>query len=639
MRSVLPALLRDALGAAPQGLWPQTLERNVLPALQFDIPVLLVAVCGGGSTGKSTLVNALAGRYLSQVAFRAGLTARALLVGHPQVLAGPEVAARLLHRLPQAPQPWQGPDQMATPGPPLYATSAAIAPNLLLIDTPDFDTGEQGRLMNRSRAEPLLRTAEVIIYVFTNAVYNNLANTDFMADVVGGIGGRPTILVYRISRVATDQEALDACQVVARRLYAGAADAFPPEVIGIYRMHESDRVAEGKAPPSLLPLGEMTRGRAMPDLLLSLDAAQIKRHVLANDLRSVHQEAEADYRRALQATRHTALYRQALRQATAQEALKALTAFPANEAIALTARLFMETSPPLVRAFRATGRIVGAPLRAVRAVGRKATQWLGLREAPPASPDLESQVSLDLMLAANALRNRLLEDTLIVRLEARDSLVDAARALQQPDQAEAPVLIESLGRGLVNLHIAAPALARPYQAALLQRDWAALAARLEEAASDLVGLPAGIERELRQEVVRFRREMGLGQRMRETLFASLSALPPLLGVTYALLTANPVAGSGLFIHLEGVLGLNDLWALVSIPASAGMSEQDRRQLEAMLKPVFQLWLQQRVEAVVLLLEQNLGHDLCAALDAAPRPDDTRFARVAEALQRLEVTHG
>ncbi len=638
LQHVLPGLLSETLGAGPEGAWLQTLERNVLPALAFDVPVLLAAVCGGGSTGKSTLVNALAGRYLSQVAFRAGLTSRALLVGHPRVLASQEIAARLLHRLPQPPVPWQQAEQMATAGPPLYATSPEISPNLLLIDTPDFDTGEQGRLVNRGRAEPLLRTAEVIIYLFTNAVYSNLANTDFMADIVGGIGGRPTILVYRISRVASDQEALENCRVVARRLYAGGSeDAFPPEVIGVYRMHESDRVAEGRAAPTLIPLGPMTRGRALPELLLSLDVARVKRHVLASDLRSIRREAGADHQRALQAAAQAALYREALDHAMAQEALKALTSFPANEALTLTTRLFMETSPPLVRALRQTGRIVGAPLRAVRAVGHKAAEWLKLREAEPAPEDLESCVGQDLLLAANALRNRLLEGSLVVQVRAREPLLERAQAWLRRGGAPGVVSVEPLGRGLFNLHIPTPALAQAQHARLLERDWAAVTAQLEGAAPGLVGLPAGIERELRQAVLRFRQDMGLGQRMRETLFASLSALPPLLGVTYTLLTANPVAGSGLFIHLEGVLGLNDLWALVSIPASAGLSDQDRRQLEAMLKPVFELWLAQRIEAVVALFRQAICGELCQALQAAPREDDPRFARVAGALDGLGVT--
>ncbi len=636
LRDALPPLLREAAGEPPAGTWLATLEHNVLPALDFELPVLLVAVCGGGSTGKSTLVNALAGRRVSQVAFRAGLTKRVLLVGHPAVLDGPEVAARLLHRLGAHPVPWTRAEDTAEAGPPLYATSSQLSPNLLLIDTPDFDTGEGGRLVNRELAEPILRTAEVMIYVFTNAVYNNQSNTAFMAEVVGGIGGRPTVLVYRVSRVATDAEVLEHCQVVARRLYGGRQiDGFPPEVIGVYRVHESDRVARGDAPPELLPISQVTAGRTLPTLLGELDVAEIKRHVFSADLRVIRSEADRDYRRAQTAASQAALYRDVLTQAMREDSLKALRAFPASEALALTARLFVETSPPLVRALRQTGVLVGAPFRGLRTAAQKVAVWLGARDEPPPPEDLHQQVEHDLLMAANAVRNRLLEEPLVIQVRADDPLLARARELgDAPDTAQAPI-VEAISRGVFALQVPTPPVARQRQGEVLAADWATITQQLSQAAFDLVSLPAGIDRDLREKVVAFRQAMGWDQRLRETLFASLSALPPILGVTYALLTADPVSAASLEIKLSSILGFNDLWALVSIPASAGLTEQDRRQLEAMLKPVFEIWLEQRVGQVVQLFEDTICRPTLEALKAVPHPDDERFAAVARALDGIE----
>ena len=99
LRDLLPQLQAELAGdpsdASHPG-WLRTLSQNVLPAIDFDLPVLLVAICGGGSTGKSTLFNMLAGEPLSRVGFRAGLTKRVLLAGHPSVLSGPDVAESLL---------------------------------------------------------------------------------------------------------------------------------------------------------------------------------------------------------------------------------------------------------------------------------------------------------------------------------------------------------------------------------------------------------------------------------------------------------------------------------------------------------------------------------------------------------------
>jgi len=158
---------------------------------------------------------------------------------------------------------------------------------------------------------------------------------------------------------------------------------------------------------------------------------------------------------------------------------------------------------------------------------------------------------------------------------------------------------------------------------------------LEQAAEELAGMPQEIEDELRAAVAEFRSQMGMARRLREAFFASLTALPPILGVTYTLLTANPVAGAGLWIELEGVLGLNDLWALVSIPASAGLSEQDRRQLQEMLAPVFKVWLTRRTDAIIALFRDAIYGPVLDALERVPEADDVRLWSVEEAARRLK----
>lgn len=634
---LLPELVGEAGAEGSAPAWRERLRRNVLPALDFDLPVLLVAICGGGSTGKSTLLNALAGRRLAKVGFRAGLTSRVLLVGHPEVLSGGDVAASLLHRLPERPVAWEGPEDTVVPGPPLYAPGPSLPRSLLLIDTPDFDTGEDGRLVNRERAEPVLRTADVIVYVFTNAVYSNLSNTQFMADVVGGIGGRHIILIYRVSREATDREVMEHCLTVGRRLYGlpGADGAFPDRVVGVYRMHESDAVARGEAEPRLIPVGEVTGGRELEELLQSLDVAAIKRHVFSADLAAIAQGARADLSEARRRAEVAALYRRALQHVMAEHAVGALTAFPANEAVSLATRLFLATSPTYVKVLRGTGRVVSAPLRAAQALARRFAEWAGPSEEPAASEDLRESLGRSLSVSANALRNRLMDDTLIVRLTPKDDLYALARAATRRSGEGAGPLVEPLSDGAVNLHFRVPAPVQAAETEMLQQDWSAISARLRDAVPDLVGLPEGITEELREQVRGFRRSMPWTQRVREALFASLSALPSLLGVTYTLLTANPVAGGGIWIQLEGIFGVNDLWALLSIPATVGLSDQERKQLEEMITPVFQVWLQRRAEAIVRIYADTICRPALAALEGVPEPGDPRFARVEAALARLE----
>jgi len=641
LRDVLPGLAAITTDGpdAPTQDWLGRLRRTVLPAIDFDVPVLLVAICGGCSTGKSTLLNTLAGRPLARVGFRAGLTERVLLVGHPSVLSSADVAEALLHRLGERPVPWRSPEDTVTPGPPLYATSEAIPPGLLVMDTPDFDTGDLDRMANRERAEPVLRTAEVLIYVFTNTVYNNLSNTRFMADVVGGIGGRPTVLVYRITRTAPDDEVLAHCELVARHLYertagpAGSSGTGMQQVVGIYRMHESDAVALGESAPALVPIGEVTAGRPLGRLLADLDVTALKRHALAGDLAAVRQGAGRTLAEVQNASAEGALYRAALEHVMAEHALQALTAFPAHEAISLTVAMFLQTSPASIRLLRGLGRAVSAPLRAAQAVGRRVAQWSGAAERPPAPADVGQALSQSLLEAANGLRNRLLDQHLVVSVRADDSLY--ARAYEAALSGGGSPAIEPLGANLYDLHFQAPIAVRRQESALRQQDWPAISEQLQAAVPGLVGLPDGIADELRGAVRGFRKAMTFGQRAREAFFASLSALPPILGVTYALATSNPAAGTGLWIQVESLFGLNDLWALVSIPASLGLTEQDRRQLEVMMGPVFRLWLDRRVAAIVDLFARTVCRPALEALDAVPSADDPRLEQVAAALRVLD----
>ncbi|MCK7503273.1 MAG: hypothetical protein MZV70_03630 [Desulfobacterales bacterium] len=79
----------------------------------------------------------------------------------------------------------------------LRPAPARARSTLILMDTPDFDTGARGRYANRRSAQGALEAADLLIYVFTNSNYNNRDNTDFIARMLTGIGRRKCFLVYR----------------------------------------------------------------------------------------------------------------------------------------------------------------------------------------------------------------------------------------------------------------------------------------------------------------------------------------------------------------------------------------------------------------------------------------------------------
>ena len=63
--------------------WHRLIRRKLLPRLAPDFP-LTVTICGGGSSGKSSLFNALIGEAISPVGGRAGLNRRVLAALNPQ---------------------------------------------------------------------------------------------------------------------------------------------------------------------------------------------------------------------------------------------------------------------------------------------------------------------------------------------------------------------------------------------------------------------------------------------------------------------------------------------------------------------------------------------------------------------------
>jgi hypothetical protein len=122
-----------------------------------------------------------------------------------------------------------------------------------------------------------------------------------------------------------------------------------------------------------------------------------------------------------------------------------------------------------------------------------------------------------------------------------------------------------------------------------------------------------LNQELAELVTDFRRQMSFTQKTRESLFASLSILPATLGIAYVLTTGDPVGGSGIYAKLHGLFGMHDLWALVSVPASAGMDENTRRNLTDMLAPVVSRWFENRAAIAADLFEDQIAGKLLETL--------------------------
>ena len=191
LRSELPRLADGLRLEADPTLasWCKILDSRLLSRFDPDFP-LVAAICGGGSSGKSTLFNSLAGGRYAPVGGRAGMNRR-VLFSVPETMAETSgFIAALMEPFGAAPEALRQPEELLQPGGPLYIQSAPGRLPLVLMDTPDFDTGSRGRYANRQSAQAALEAADILIYIFTNSNYNNRDNTDFIAAMLTGSGRR-----------------------------------------------------------------------------------------------------------------------------------------------------------------------------------------------------------------------------------------------------------------------------------------------------------------------------------------------------------------------------------------------------------------------------------------------------------------
>jgi hypothetical protein len=190
------------IGVAPPtgDEWYELLVHKLLPQCNGRPPVI-AAVVGGTNIGKSALFNQLAGEDASAVSPLAAGTK------HPVALV--PTAAADETRLSTwfagfTLRAWQGPDDAlaADDADLLYwRTSAALPPQLILLDTPDVDSDAR---VNWQRADAVRQTADVLLAVLTQQKYNDAAVKRFFRHAAEA--GKAVVVVFNQVDVALDLE-------------------------------------------------------------------------------------------------------------------------------------------------------------------------------------------------------------------------------------------------------------------------------------------------------------------------------------------------------------------------------------------------------------------------------------------------
>jgi len=606
LRSELPRLadvLR--LEADPQlASWCKTLDSRLLSRFDPNFP-LVAAICGGGSSGKSTLFNSLSGGRYAPVGGRAGMNRR-VLFSIPETMAEKSgYIAALVEPLGAAPEALRQPEDLLLPGGPLYVQTATGVLPLVLMDTPDFDTGSRGHYANRQSAQGALEAADILIYTFTNSSYNNRDNTDFIGRMLTGIGRRKCFLIYRCYPSFTAEEVEEHASTVARNIYGASAERY---VLGVFRVEEDNRVAAGERGMRLQPA--RPGGASFEQALRAIDATQLRRELHASMLSDVLAQAEAFLAHGRESLTELRRYTAGVRAVQNHCIQQALRHFPMDRVMRRFAKIWARTDPPTVKFMRRTGSLIELPVKAlVGAAGWARTRMSG---APP--PEKPSQQFA-----------RKLEENLVT------SATDLHQQVLSPFIA--PAAAAGAGAAGRSAAVSAHPAALPARQRLQQKDFSGILQAILARREEIGDIGADMEMELGRLADHFRSRMGVWDKVAQTFWAFLNVLPAAAAVTYVLSTGDPVGGATIKVKLAGLFGLKDLYALVAIPVTRGLKQADRKQLQDMLGPVAQTWLRHKFENVQRIFEQEITGDILRTADQAAGEAERLASAAGDCLAR------
>jgi len=587
--------------------WANIVDSKLLTRLSPDFP-LMVTICGGGSSGKSTLFNSLLGEQLSPVGGNAGMNRRILVSGHTQLFSQTDILTALFEPFGCLPDPLQNKQDLTLPGNPFYVLNDAVPRNLVLMDTPDFDTGAKGTYINRDVAQQALESSDILIYVFTNSNYNNRENTDFISEMLTGIGMRKCFLVYRVYPSFEEVEIQEHAMTVAHNLYGSEADQY---VLGIYRTDEDNAVAAGQRLMTLKPVRD--ENPLFINALKAIDSHKLRLELMSSILNDALVKAQEVLGHAKISHDELHLYLDALQTAQSYCVHEALQHFPMDRVIKRFAEIWISTDPPYVKAMRKTGSLIELPFKVLLGTARGIRGKLSGTEKKEPPVDFIDKVEEDLLNAVNNMHYKAVSPEISVSTTLKDPVarrmleaVEQIKAIKSLKDIQNPYVEVAEEKGALIFSVAAHPAVFQEQEKLRNRDWKSALKSILSRRDVIVELSDGIEQELRDLADSRRSRMGMWTKIRQTFSAFLNVVPATAAVTYILSTGDPVGAVGIKVKLTGLFGLHDLYALVAIPATTGFKKADQKHLDELLGPILQAWLNNKLKAVQDLFEQEIS---------------------------------
>ncbi len=605
--------------------WTDMIDAKLLTRFSPGFPIV-AAICGGGSSGKSTLFNSLLGEKLAPTGGRAGMNRRLLFSVPASCLDPPDFTANLIKPGQTTPEPLKDQEDLLTPGTPLYVSHQSEFRNMVLLDTPDFDTGAKGSYTNREVTQDALEASDILIYIFTNSNYNNRDNMDFISQMLTGIGRRKCFLIYRVYPSFSDQEVHDHAMIVARGIYGDDADQY---LLGIYRTDEDNQVAAGEKFMTLRSL--RSRDPDFWEALEAIDTHQLRFELHASILNDVLERSANLLENANVSLDELRLFFDSLQTAQSHWVHEALKHFPMDRVLKRFARIWSETDPSHVKMMRKTGALIEFPLKVVLSTAGWAKRQLYSEKSEASVKDFADKLDEDLVTAVTGMHHQAVSPQMRITNSINDpaaqrmlETIGHIRAWKGLKNAQSP-RADAAGEGtayhfVVDAH---PSVLSEQQN-LQAKDFKSILQSIRAQKNAIAGISREMEDDLKNLADHFRSKMSLWAKISQTFWAFMNVLPATVAVTYVLSTGDPLGAAGIKIKLTGLFGAKDLYALFAIPATTGMKKADQKQLEIMLGPIVETWLKHKLKIVQDLFEEHITGDILHMADKS----------IAEAKQRI-----
>ena len=589
------------------GSWMNIIEAKLIPRFSSDFPIV-AAICGGGSSGKSTLFNSLSGEQLAPTGGRAGMNRRVLFSVPEALVAQNRVVGDLAEPFKADLRPLEDSTELTIPGNPLYVINRSGPADLVLLDTPDFDTGARGEYINRDVTRMALEASDIFIYIFTNSNYNNRDNTDFMSQMLTGIGQRKCFLIYRVYPSFSDQEVQEHAMTVAGGIYGHDT---AKNILGIYRADEDNRVAAAEQDMQLRPVP--ANGADFVAALSSLDAPELRLELHGSILSDALKKAAdflGDAERSLDELR---LYLDAFQTVQSQYVHEALKHFPMDRVMKKFGKIWARTDPTHIKFMRRAGSVVEFPLKVLfGAAGWAKDRVITGKAAPAESGNYHKKMEEDLVTAVTSLHAQAIGPQITVSGSLNDpvvkrmsDLVERLGVQQRDSEVQNPRAESADHDQVLRFFVDTHPTVFSEQERLRDQDFRSILQSILSQKEGLVDIPQDMVADLKDLADHFRSKMGVWAKISQTFWASLNVLPATAAVTYVLSTGDPVGAAGIKVKLTGLFGAKDLYALVAIPVTTQLKKADQQQLKTMLGPIAEAWFNHKLKRVQQLFEETI----------------------------------